>query len=58
MCVNWQVQPKQCELVERAICELHELFESKQIEPNGEERAFIKTTAMAIEDCLKRQFKV
>jgi len=27
MCVNWQVQIKECELIERAVCELHELFQ-------------------------------
>ena len=58
MCVNWQVQLKECELIERAICELHELFESKQIEATNEERAFIRTTAIAVEDCFKRNFKV
>lgn len=58
MCVNWQVQLKECELIERAICELHELFESKQIEATNEERAFIRTTAIAVEDCFKRKFKV
>jgi len=34
------------------------MFESRQCEASGEERAFIKTTAMAIEDCLKRKVKV
>jgi hypothetical protein len=45
-------------LIERAIIELHQIFESGQCEAGGEERAFIKTTAMAIEDCLKRKVKV
>lgn len=58
MCANWQVQPKQCELIERAVCELHELFESKQIKASNEERAFVKTIAIAVEDCFKRKFKV
>ena len=50
MHINWQVELKQCELIERAIIELHQIFESGQCEAGGEERAFIKTTAMAIED--------
>jgi hypothetical protein len=45
-------------LIERALLELHELFESKKCDPSGEEKAFIKTTAIAIEDCLKRKLKV
>jgi len=58
MCANWQVHLKECELIERAICELHELFDSRKIAPSNEERAFIKTIAIAVEDCFKRKFKV
>ena len=58
MHINWQVELKQCELIERAIIELHQMFESGSCEASGEERAFIKTTAIAIEDCLKRKVKI
>jgi hypothetical protein len=44
--------------MERAVCELHEIFESKQINASNEERAFIKTIAIAVENCFKRKFKV
>ncbi len=51
--VNWQVTIKQCELIERAICELDELY-SQGLDCGQEERAFMKTTAVAIEECFKR----
>ena len=57
MNVNWQVNLKQCELIERAIIELDEHFRNG-LKCSDEERAFMKTTAMAIEDCHKRKCKV
>ena len=48
---------KQCELIERAVCELDEHFRNG-LECSDEERQFVKTTIMTVEDCLKRKCKV
>ena len=57
--INWQVELEQCKLVERAICEVVELFDaSEETEMNSEEKAFIKTTTMAIEEGLQRKCKI
>lgn len=55
--INWQVMLDQCTLIERAIMELDEHFTNDGLTRSDEDRAFIKTTAMAIEDCLKRKLK-
>ena len=54
--INWNVQIERCELVERAICELVGILETTGM--NNEDRAFIKTTAMTVEDTLQRKFKI
>ena len=45
-----------CELVERAVCELVKILETAGM--TNEDRAFIKTTAMAVESTLQRKFKI
>ena len=54
--INWHVEIETCELVERAVCELMKILEAHGM--SNEERAFVKTTAMTIEDTLKRKFKI
>lgn len=54
--VNWNVDIEVCELVERAVCELMKIVETAGMD--NEDRAFIKTTAMAVEDTLQRKFKI
>lgn len=56
-CINWQIMIQECELIERAIMELDSHFTDDDMPHTNEERAFIKTTAIAIEDCLKRKLK-
>ena len=53
--VDWQVRIEECEEMERALLDLVKLFE--QAPATDEERAFVKTNAVAIEDCLKRKVK-
>ena len=48
--INWSVELDVCKLVERAVCDIIELFEAnEEAEMNSEEKAFIKTTVMSIE---------
>lgn len=53
--INWQVEIQTCETLERALIELVKIFE--QSSASSEERAFVKTTAIAIQECLKRKLK-
>ena len=57
MRINWHVELSQCKLVERAICDLVELL-GDSAEMTKEEKAFIKTTAMTVEEGLQRKFKI
>lgn len=57
MKINWHVELDQCKLVERAVCDLVELLGNTS-EMTKEERAFIKTTAMTVEEGLQRKFKI
>lgn len=54
--INWHVELETCELVERAVCELVKILDSHGM--SNEERAFVKTTAMTVENTLKRKFKI
>ena len=54
--INWHVELGTCELVERAVCELVKILDANGM--SNEERAFVKTTAMTIENTLKRKFKI
>ena len=44
------------ELVERALCELVEIMKDQEM--TNEERAFIRTTVLTVEDTLQRKFKI
>jgi len=48
------VELEQAKLVERAVCELMKIFESTPM--SNEEKAFVRTTAIAVEDCFQRKF--
>jgi len=55
--VGWHNEIEQCKLVERAICELAEL--TGESEPlTKDQKAFVRTTAMAIEQGLQRKCKI
>ena len=54
--IDWNIEIERCELVERAICELVKINETAGMD--DEDRAFIKTTAMAVEETLQRKFKI
>ena len=53
---GWEVELERCELVERAICELMKINEAAGMD--DEDRAFIRTTAIAVEAALQRKFKI
>ena len=55
MKINWHVELNECKKVERAVCDLVELLGDTD-EMTKEERAFIKTTAMSVEEGLQRKF--
>ena len=48
--INWNVELEQCKLVERAVCEFVNLHEDDS-EMAKEEKAFVRTTTIAIEEC-------
>ena len=54
--INWNVEIQQCELVERALCELVGIFETTKMTDG--EKQFIKTTAMTVEETLHRKLKI
>ena len=54
--INWHAELETCELVERAVCELVKILETAGM--TNEDRAFIKTTAMTVEETLQRKFKI
>jgi len=54
--INWNVELETCELVERAVCELMKINEEAGMD--DEDKAFIKTIAIAVEDTLQRKFKI
>ena len=60
--INWHVDLDQCKLVERAVIEFVEMSDQRSNEEGGaltsDQKAFIKTTVIAIEEGLQRKCKV
>ncbi len=55
---GWHVDLEQCGLVERAIIELVEIADKAEEPLTKDQKAFVRTTTMAIEEGLQRKCKI